>query len=66
LLGLYEMRQFERICNAKRYDSIGSDSARRRADERRGRSAESLSIEPFERSRWRLRRTRRMTMGVES
>ena len=28
--------------------------------------AESLSIEPFERSRWRLRRTRSINMGVES
>ncbi len=34
--------------------------------ERRGCSAGSLSIEPFERSRWRLRRTRRISMGVES
>jgi hypothetical protein len=29
-------------------------------------AAESLSIEPFERSRWRLRRTRSISMGVES
>jgi hypothetical protein len=29
-------------------------------------TAESLPIEPFERSRWRLRRTRSINMGVES
>jgi len=41
-----------------RYDSIGSDPARERADRARGSIAGSLSIEPFGPSRWRLRRTR--------
>jgi hypothetical protein len=39
---------------------------RRRSVERvRRRCAASLSIQPFERSRWRLRRTRSISMGVE-
>ena len=42
----------------KRYDSIGSDPAHGGVRRARGSIAGSLSIEPFERSRWRVRRAR--------